>query len=51
MVYGYGRLKNFEYLAIEILGKSLTDDDNNSLRIFSIPEIANIGIQMVYYFL
>jgi len=47
MVYGYAHLEHFEYLAIDLLGKSLADDNDKFVRKFSIQEIATIGIQMV----
>jgi casein kinase I family protein HRR25 len=50
MVYGYAHLEHFEYLAIDLLGKSLADDNDKFVRKFSIQEIANIGIQMVRCF-
>ena len=46
-VYGYAHLEHFEYLAIDLLGKCLADDNNKFVRRFSIQEVANIGIQMV----
>ena len=47
-MYGYAHLEHFEYLAIDLLGKSLGND--KFMRKFSIQEIANIGIQMVRCF-
>ena len=48
-VYGYAHLEHFEYLAIDLFGKSLADVNDKFVRKFSIREIANIGIQMVCF--
>jgi hypothetical protein len=50
-LYGYGRVEHFELLAMDLLGKSLADDDDEFVREFSIQEVANIGVQMVRCFL
>jgi len=49
-LYGYGHFEHFEYLAIELLGKSLSDKDKIALG-FSIQEVADIGVQIVRCFL
>jgi hypothetical protein len=41
--YGYGWVA-FEFLAIDLLGKSLADDDDEFVPEFLILEVANIGI-------
>jgi len=46
-LYGYGRDENFEFFAIDLLGKSLADDDDEFVREFLIQEVANIGVQAV----
>jgi len=46
-LYGYGRDEHFEFLAIDLLGKSLADEDDEFVREFSIQEVANIGVQTV----
>ena len=38
------------YLATDLFGKSLTDDDDEFVREFLIQEVAKIGIQMVRCF-
>ena len=48
-LYGYGHFEHFEYLAIELLGKSLSDKDKFALG-FSIQEVADIGVQIVRCF-
>ena len=48
MVYGYAHIEHFKYLAIDLLGKSLADDNNKFVRKISIQEIANIGICCFY---
>jgi len=49
-LYGYGRVEHFEFLAMDLLGKSLADDDDEFVQEFSIQEVANIGVQMVCCF-
>ncbi|KIM38474.1 hypothetical protein M413DRAFT_242165 [Hebeloma cylindrosporum] len=46
-VYGYGRVEHFELLAIELLGNSLADEEDEFVREFSIQEVASIGAQML----
>ena len=41
---------NIEFLAIDLLGKSLTDNDDEFVQEYSIQEVAKIGIQMVHWF-
>lgn len=41
---------NIEFLAIDLLGKSLADDDDEFVQEYSIQEVAKIGIQMVRWF-
>jgi len=48
-LYGYGHLEHFEYLAIKLLGKPLSDQDKFALG-FSIQEVADIGVQLVRCF-
>ena len=48
-LYGYGHFEHFEYLAIELLGNSLSDQDKFA-RGFSIQEVADIGVQLVRCF-
>ena len=48
-LYGYGHFEHFEYLAIELLGKSLSDEDKLAQG-FSIQEVADIGVQLVRCF-
>ena len=45
-LYGYGHFEHFEYLAIELLGKMKI----NLRRVFSIQEVADIGVQLVLCF-
>ena len=48
-LYGYGHFEHFEYLAIELLGKSLSDKDKFALG-FSIQKVSDIGVQLVRCF-
>ena len=41
---------NIEFLAIDLLGKILADDDDDFVQESSIQEVAKIGIQMVCWF-
>jgi serine/threonine protein kinase len=48
-LYGYGHFEHFEYLAMELLGNPLEDDDKLAQG-FSIQEVADIGVQLVRCF-
>jgi len=48
-LHGYGRLEHFEFLAMELLGKTLTNKEKFAQG-FSLQEVADIGVQLVRCF-
>ena len=46
-IYNFGKLKGFNVLAMELLGKSLTDIFSNQNKKFSLKTVCTIAIDMI----